>query len=127
MADTLCDIKGCASYGRYCRLHVAGKEKKITVIKPRSKKLDKIMRKEYVPHVKEMVSKGTECAVKSPVCTKMAQGFHHLEGREGKNLTGKKKIPCCNACNRHIESNDAWARSQGLKLSKHSNYKRSKT
>src|SRR5687768_921531 len=128
MAITLCDIKGCVFYGRYCRLHaVSGKEKKVHVIKPRSEKLAKVMKKEYVPQVKEMVAKNTACAVKSPVCTGKAQGFHHLVGREGKNLTGKKKIPCCNKCNGHIESNDAWARSQGLKLSKHSNYKRSKT
>ena len=88
--------------------------------KQRSKKLDKVMRKEYVPQVKEMLEANTPCKVQSAVCTGMAEGFHHLVGRIAGALTGDKKIPCCNMCNRYIEKNDAWARANGWKLSKFS-------
>ena len=84
------------------------------------------MKEEYRPQVKEMVEANTACKVNSTVCTGKAQGYHHLAGREGKELTGKNKIPCCNMCNQFIEANDAWARANGFKLSKHANYKREK-
>lgn len=123
MADK-CTIKGCPYEGKtFCRVHGVGISTRKQEKPPakRSKKLDKTMRKQYVPEVKEMVKKNTECAVKSPVCTGFAQGFHHLVGRIGELLTNrKKKIPCCNPCNRFIEKNDAWARANGFKLSKFS-------
>ena len=126
MNKNICSVKGCINEGRYCRIHPVGSLNKQKPIAPRSKKLAAIMRKEYVPQVKEMIADKAECKIKSPVCIKKAQGFHHLQGREGKNLTGKKKIPACNPCNLFIEKNDAWARANGFKLSKHSNYKREK-
>jgi hypothetical protein len=68
-----------------------------------------------------MVEKGTVCKAKSPVCTGLATGFHHLKGRTGELLTDKRHlIPCCDLCNQFIEKNDAWARANGLKLSKFS-------
>jgi hypothetical protein len=123
--------KNCPSWcpfveRNYCRNHPEGSLKKPKPIAPRSKKMEQVMKKEYRPQVKEMVEAGTRCAIKSPVCTGVAQGFHHLEGREGKNLVGKKKVPCCNLCNQFIEQNDAYARANGWKLSKHANYKREK-
>lgn len=122
MSKDVCKIKGCPQYGKpYCRSHGIGLtiKKQPKPIAPRSKKLDTVMRKEYVPQVKEMIKANTPCKVNSPVCVKMAQGFHHLQGRDGKNLTDKeKKIPCCDPCNGFIEKNDAWARSNGFKLSK---------
>jgi hypothetical protein len=127
MRAPLCTVKGCINQGRYCRLHPSGSLKEPKKIAPRSEKLAKVMKKEYVPQVKEMVEANTPCKVKSPVCTGKAQGFHHLKGREGKLLTDKRhKIPSCNPCNRFVEVNDAWARANGLKLSKHANYKREK-
>lgn len=124
MSKEVCNIKWCVNYGKpYCRNHGIGLtiKKKPEPIAPRSKKLAEVMKKEYVPEVKEMVAANTPCSVKSPECTKTAQGFHHLQGRIGENLTDKKKkVPCCNACNSFIEKNDAWARSNGWKLSKFS-------
>jgi hypothetical protein len=113
-----CTDKNCPNYGRYSRYcsHVSGSYTPPKPIAKRSEKLDKIMRKEYVPEVKEMIEKGTLCAVNSPVCTKKAQGWHHLQGR-GKNLF-KKRVPCCNPCNGFIEQNDLWARNNGWKISK---------
>jgi hypothetical protein len=116
MKHQVCTIKGCINKGKYCRIHPSGHLNLPKPLPKRSASLEKIMRKQYRPQVKEMVEKGTLCAVKSPVCIKIAQGFHHLQGR-GKNLM-KKKIPCCNPCNQFIEKNDAWARARGLKLSK---------
>lgn len=115
-------MQGCYAFGKYCRLHsVSGSLKEVKPIKPRSEKMDKVMKKEYVPQVKEMVAKGTKCSVNSPVCSGLAQGFHHLAGRVGDKLLDREKmIPCCNKCNLYVEENDLWARSKGLKLSKFS-------
>jgi hypothetical protein len=127
MNKDLCTVVGCLFNGKYCRLHPGGKLKNPTKLKPRSDKLEKVMRKEYRPQVKEMVEANTPCNVNSPVCTKVAQGFHHLAGKEGELLTNReKKIPCFNMCNLFIEENHAWARANGFKLSRHANYKRSK-
>lgn len=123
MKQELCQKKSCPNHGRYARYcgHWNGSVKEIKKPAPRSKKLAETMKKEYVPQVKEMVEAGTACKVKSPVCIGKAQGFHHLAGRIGEMLTEKKrKIPCCNPCNRFIEENDAWARANGLKDSKFS-------
>jgi hypothetical protein len=125
MAQQNCTDTKCPNYGRYCRIHIKGSLKTPKPIAPRSKKLAEIMKKEYVPQVKEMVEAGTKCVIGSPVCTKVATGFHHKRGREGKLLTDKKhKVPCCNPCNQWIEKNDAHARAMGWKDSKHKNYKR---
>lgn len=119
MKNFICTEKGCPFEGRYCRRHLGASLKEEKPIAPRSKKLEEVMKKQYRPQVKEMVDAGTMCVVKSPVCTGRAQGFHHLQGRIGKNLTDpKKKVPCCNACNRTIEQNDLWARNNGWKFSK---------
>jgi len=118
MNRSICQIPTCYSYGKYCRLHATGSLKEKKPIAPRSKKLESVMRKDYRPQVKEMIAANTPCKVKSPVCSKVAQGFHHLQGR-GKNLM-KKKIPCCNLCNQYVEQNDLWARNNGFKLSKFS-------
>lgn len=126
MKQENCTVKSCINFGRYCRLHVAGRIKIATPIAKRSEKLGKVMKKEYVPQVKEMVAKGTRCAIKSPACIGEAQGFHHPEGRETKKKLLKKKVPSCNPCNLFIEVNDAWARQNGHKKSKHANYKREK-
>lgn len=128
MSIVKCIVKGCENKGRYCRKHPGGKLKVPKKIAPRSERLAKVMKKDYVPQVKEMVERNTPCKVKSPVCTGMAQGFHHLEGKENlQKRVGKNKIPCCNPCNQFIEQNDLWARTNGWKLSKHSpNYKRQK-
>lgn len=123
MEKSICNIPSCYNYKKpFCRLHNVGisTAKKPAPIKPRSEKLDKQMKKEYVPEVKEMVEKNTPCAVKSPECTKLAQGFHHPNGRIGKLLMDKERMPCCNPCNSFIEKNDAWARANGFKKSKFS-------
>lgn len=114
----ICTDPDCYNYQKYCRRHPSGNLKEKKPIAPRSKKLATTMRKEYVPQVKEIVEKKTRCSVLSPVCIGEAQGFHHPEGR-GENLL-KKKIPCCNPCNGWLEVNDAWARANGFKLSRHS-------
>jgi hypothetical protein len=118
----VCKVPGCRNENKpYCRLHNIGisVKKQPTPIAARSKKLSEVMKKEYVPQVKEMVKAGTPCKVNSPVCTGKAQGFHHLQGKDGELLTNKKKkVPCCNPCNGFIERNDAWARANGFKLSK---------
>lgn len=89
-------------------------------IKPRSKKLSDLMKKEYVPQVKKMIEAKTPCSLKTEMCTGKAEGFHHPYGKASKELLLKEKVPACNACNLWVEVNDKEARERGLKKSKFS-------
>lgn len=122
MTKDLCTVKGCWNHGRYARPcgHLSGKSAKPEPVAKRSKKLDTLMRKDYVPQVKEMVEAGTRCVIGSPDCTRTAQGFHHPHGKASDELRMSDKVPCCNACNTWIEKNDAAARAKGWKKSKFS-------
>jgi hypothetical protein len=122
MEKDLCNIKGCINYGRYARLcgHFSGRSVKPKPVNPRSEKLGKLMQKEYVPQVKQMVEAGTKCVIGSPDCTKIATGFHHPYGKASTELRMKEKVPCCDPCNLWIEKNDAAARAKGWKKSKFS-------
>jgi hypothetical protein len=124
----ICSIPSCRNYQSYCRLHQGytvpvkseiPKKSDKQPIRKRSKKLAKVMRKDYVPQVKKMVEEQTECELKTEVCTGMAQGFHHPHGRTGELLM-KKKVPSCNPCNLWVEVFDKEAREKGLKKSKFS-------
>lgn len=120
MKQTNCTVDGCPNKGRYCRQHLSGIAPKKQRIDPRSAKMEKLMRKEYVPQVKEAVAAGTACAIKTEVCTGFAQGFHHPFGKASEELRLTNKVPCCNPCNVYIEANDAYARQMGWKKSKFS-------
>jgi hypothetical protein len=45
MKQENCTVSGCYNFGRYCRLHPGGKLDKPKPIAPRSKKLEKVMKK----------------------------------------------------------------------------------
>jgi hypothetical protein len=66
------------------------KEKK--PIEKLSKDRKKVQKKQYIPLVKEMLAKNPKCKVKSPVCSGIAQGLHHISGRIGDKLLEKKKL-----------------------------------
>ena len=97
------------------------KPKKVYKIKTYSDKRSKLNR-EYAKKTKPLW-KDQPCAAGLPGCTKIAQGMHHLQGKETteKLLNTEKMIPCCNACNSWVEKNDAEARRLGLKESKFKN------
>lgn len=114
----ICTTPGCIFFGKYCRLHPTGSMPEQKPISPRSKKLDKVMRNDYVPQVKEMVEAGTMCELKTEVCTGRAQGFHHPYGKASEELLLTEKVPSCNPCNVFCEINDSFARQQGWKKSK---------
>jgi|GEM_PF-2391179 len=79
--------------------------------------------KEYKRISKELIEKGkTKCAIKSPVCTGLAQGLDHAKGRVGKNLLDKKHLkPACNACNTYCSDNPQWAKDNCHSVSRLSN------
>lgn len=122
MKITLCSVKGCPFEGRYCRNHaISGTFKEPKQIEKLSKDRKKIQKEKYIPLVKEVLAKNPKCKVKSPVCSGIAQGLHHIAGRIGDKLTDKKNVvPCCNRCNSYLEKNDAYARANGWKISKFS-------
>lgn len=94
----------------------APKQKPIPKVSPKRKEANKEYKK-----VSQPLWKGKRCAVKSPVCTKHAQGIHHKKGKvSNKDLLDPKfMIPACNSCNTYIEDNAAWAKEKGFKVSKH--------
>ena len=68
-------------------------------------------------------AQGKPCAVRSPVCTGVAQGLHHILSRgaagglEAAERLGPKPIPACNACNEYVEGKGrAWAKKRGLRM-----------
>lgn len=95
----------------YCIKEGYGKapEKKKEVVK----KLDQKQNK-------ELRAKVGKCQINSPVCTGKADGVHHQQKREGKNLTDltKKKVSC-NPCNDYVEKHPQWAIKNGHSISKH--------
>jgi hypothetical protein len=102
-------------------LHPGGSLKEKKPIEKLSKDRKKVQKKQYVPLVKEILAKNPKCKVKSPVCSGIAQGLHHISGRIGDKLLEKKNVvPCCNKCNLFIEENPVWARANGWKISKFS-------
>ena len=94
------------------------KKKPRKKIKPFSDKRTKLNR-EYAKKTAPLW-KGLDCEARTPDCIGVAQGMHHLEGKETaeKLLNTKKMIRCCNPCNSWIEANDAKAREMGLKRSR---------
>jgi hypothetical protein len=97
---------------------VEPEKKKPVKIRPFSKKREKLNR-QYSTESKPRWQ-GKDCRVRSPVCTRKAQGMHHLAGKDTaeKLLDPKNQIPCCNACNTYVEDHDAWARKNGFKVSR---------
>jgi len=64
--------------------------------------------------------KGKPCQIRSPVCTGQAQGIHHRKGKATKEDLMDKRywMAACNCCNAYVETNDAWARKMGYKVSR---------
>lgn len=126
MAINLCKDPDCYNYGRYCRLHATGKldaAKKADAQESKAKKgiahksekrteLDK----EYAA-VSKPLWQGKKCAIKSPHCTKKAQGWNHHAGKENdeKLLDMENGEPACNACNSYVEDNHTWAVENGFR------------
>lgn len=78
----------------------------------------KVNDKAYKKIVAELFLTSKMCEIKSPVCTKIAQGLHHMKKR-GIHLFNKEFLKrSCNACNSFIEANVDWGMEHGFILSK---------
>ena len=76
----------------------------------------KVLKKRYAAFLKTR----SFCRIKSPVCTKVASVVHHLKGRTPDLILDETYFcEACPECNAFVESNDAWARERGFKLSKY--------
>lgn len=74
----------------------------------------------YNKLVKEMLADNKMCEIKSPDCTGVAEGLHHIEKRSARNLLDKTKLKrSCNYCNTFVENNVSWAEKKGFIISKH--------
>lgn len=139
----VCRVKGCYSFGRYCRIpghmKAEAKEKEsVTIVTGKpvkrppsvtgkkkvkiacfSKKRAKLQR-EYRKVVKEIIdTEGDQCEVKSPVCVGRISGLNHKQKRSAKNMKLKKNLQrCCTPCNQFIEENPEWAKKNGHQVSR---------
>lgn len=94
------------------------KEKKRVKIQQYSKKRQRANR-EYAAATRPLWQ-GIPCTIRSPECSGLSQGMHHIEGKETieKLLDTKRMIPCCNMCNLYVERFPKWAAARGFKLSR---------
>lgn len=107
----------------YCLFHsqYAGysgevaEEKAIDKKSEKQKKLDR----EYKKLVKQMLDENNLCEMKTPVCTGIAEGLHHMK-RRGVNLMNRKYLKrSCNACNGWAEKNPLKALELGISVKVH--------
>lgn len=96
--------RGCAQkdYGQIKKVSQSGKK----------------IRSEYVPKMKEFISKNKMCQVQLPGCTRYAQGVHHKKGKATKDLYLDESywMASCNFCNLRIEEIGERAYELGLKI-----------
>lgn len=59
------------------------------------------------------------CRVNSPVCTRRAQGWHHVLKKSAGGNHRTPRIPACNPCNVYVEDHPTWAKAHGFVLSGH--------
>lgn len=99
--------------GEYCTNHA-----KIYGKKPPNKRAQKD--REYRKIVREMLSENPFCEMRTPVCTNLAQGLHHMKKR-GDNYLNKEYLKrSCNPCNLYVEEHPLYALEKGLSLRRHS-------
>lgn len=123
MSDS-CSFPNCSRHPQsngYCVGHQAfASFKQVKVPKGLNKVADKRKEedKEYKKIVAQMASTGKKCEIKSPVCTKVMEGLHHMKKR-GKHYLDRKFLKrSCNPCNRYLEEHPDWAMENGHSVSK---------
>lgn len=92
-------------------------KKKPQPIKRTSDKRAKID-KEYAREAKKFREENPYCVIRSPICTHLTQGVHHVKGKKSITLLMDKDnwLASCNACNGvFIEENSQWAVENGFK------------
>lgn len=121
MAIKLCDIPTCYSYQKYCRLHSSTqvKEKEpIAKVAESSKK----SQGEYNRKCAKFKKEHPLCQAKlKDICKKVTADIHHMKGKASKEdlLNEKYWLAVCRACHDHLHANPAFAREQGLSVSRH--------
>lgn len=126
--NEVCLFPGCNRHpqsNKYCIGHRIYANVKVEKETPKSiakvSEKRKEENKEYKKIVVEMMKESKFCEVKSPVCTKIAQGLNHKKKRSPKTLLDKKYLErACNPCNLFIEENQEWAEENGHVISKYS-------
>lgn len=107
----------CIGHKHYAALKI--ERETITRIAQKSKVMT-VNHAAYKKIVIEMLLKSKRCEIHSPVCSKVAQGLHHMR-RRGEFLLDKKYLKrACNNCNSYIEQYPEWAIEHGFTLTKFS-------
>ncbi len=83
----------------------------------------KPINREYAK-VSRPVWKGKPCQIRSPVCTKHAEGFNHAAGKETKEklLDIANGQASCNACNGYCEKHHDWAVRNGFRTKRNTKF-----
>lgn len=143
MEKSICQQPGCPNKGHYCRIPwhpkgaapVADKKSDPEPVKQAQKKKQKPLKKATKKRAKlnrqySKVSKpmweGQPCAIRSPKCIGMAQGWNHAAGKENadKLLDMENGQPACNPCNGWCEDNHAEAVRLGFRNQRNTQTKR---
>jgi hypothetical protein len=123
MKKSICTVKKCPCYGRYCRTHGIASLKPLPTIKKESEKRAEVNRKEYGPKARKFVKDHPKCqAGIEGICTGASKCVHHKKGRHSKEdlLDERYWLAVCFNCHRTLEENPVFAKQHGFSISRHS-------
>lgn len=122
MKQTNCEVKGCLNFGRYARYcgHFTATAKEVKQIAKTGEKLKEDL-KEYKPIRDQFLKDNPFCEAGLKGCGVKSSEVHHKRGR-GKNLSKVETfLAVCSSCHSLIENNPAFAKANGLSLSRLTN------
>lgn len=118
-----CEVKGCKSFGKYCRLHGSASIKPLPKIKKESEKRAEVNRKEYAPKAAKFIKDHPTCQAHiDGICSGKSQCVHHKKGKNSKDdlLNENFWLAVCFNCHRAIEESPVFAKQNGFSISRHS-------
>jgi hypothetical protein len=117
--SALCNVEGCYSFGRYCKLHKVESIKPASTIKKVSDKTADILKKKYNPIARQFIKSHPKCQAKLMNCEGVSSCIHHKAGRIGELLIDTKLfLAVCFSCHRFIEDNPEEAKKKGFSISR---------
>ena len=124
MKQVNCEVKGCVNHGKYARYcgHFTATVKEVKPIAKVSEPLKEDL-KEYKKVRDQFLKENPFCEAGLKGCGVKATEVHHKRGR-GKNLVNVETfLAACHSCHKIIEENPAFAKANGLSLSRLTNSK----
>lgn len=117
----ICTVRGCVNEGRYCRLHLNYSIPQVAEVNKKSDKQKKVEAK-YKKVRKKFLEEHPVCLAALQGCTKQATEVHHMAGKANEELYLDTQLflPVCHNCHVIVEKHPAFAKQNGLSVSRHS-------